>query len=133
MSFRLVTVLSLLASAALGCGGVNGTADPVEESGDPGTGGSTSGTGFVDVTVATTNPIANTTYEVSISNGQKKAVAANAMVTFKTSRTGTHEISLSSIPAPCTLSGDNPVVVDVANQHHYSITFAVACPGGPTP
>lgn len=133
MSFRLVTVLSLLAPAVLGCGGVNGTADPVEETGGPGDGGSTAGIGFVDVTVATTNPVANTSYEVSISNGQKKTVAANAMVSFKTSRTGTHEISLSSVPAKCTLSGDNPVVLDVLNQHHYYIDFAITCPGAATP
>jgi hypothetical protein len=128
-----MTLLSLLVPTVLGCGGVNGTADPVDQSGDPGNGGSTAGIGFVDVTVATINPIANTIYEVSISNGQKKTVGANAMVTFKTSRTGTHEISLSSVPATCTLSGDNPVVLDVLNQHHYYIAFTITCPGAAAP
>jgi hypothetical protein len=125
-----VRLAILLIPAALACSGHSGNTSFTGDSGDQGNGASTEGSGYIDVTVSTQNPVAtSTTYLVSISNGQKKSVDANGSVSFKTNRTGTFEVTISSVPAACTLSGDNPVVVSVRRLHHHAVTFTITCPG----
>lgn len=123
-----LTVLTTV--GVLACSGVNGDAGNIRDPNDPGI-EPPEGSGFIEVTVATTNPVANTSYTVTISNGQKQTAGANATLTFTTKRTGTHEISLSSVPAGCVVAGDNPIVVDVRRSEHVDVAFSVTCQGIP--
>ncbi len=127
-----VSALMVLATtASLACSGVNGDAGHVRDPNGPGI-EPPQGPGFIQVSVSTANPEANTSYTVTISNGQKQTAGPNSTLSFTTIRTGTHEISLSSVPADCTVAGNNPIVVDVSLSQHVSVEFSVTCPGGPS-
>lgn len=110
------------------CGGVNATASTFEP-GDDDDPQIPAGSGFIEVSVATTNPPPGVLYVVAISNGQKQTTAPNATLNFTTTRTGTHEIVISSVPAVCTLAGTNPVAVSVRPLEHVSVGFSITCPG----
>ena len=127
--WRKVSTLAVLTIAAgLACSGVNGDASSIRNPNEPGI-EPPAGSGFIQVTVATTNPAANTLYTVTISNGQKQTAGANTTLNFSTTRTGTHEISLSSAPAGCVVAGDNPIVVNVHDREHVNVGFSVTCQG----
>ena len=125
-NWQRVAILAM--AGGLACGGVNGDAGNIRDPNEPGI-EPLDGPGYIQVIVATTNPAANTSYTVSISNGQKQNAAANATLNFTTKRAGTHEVSLSSVPAGCVVSGDNPIVVNVRRSEHVNVGFSVTCQG----
>ena len=115
-------------AGGLACGGINSDAGNIRDPNEPGI-EPLDGPGYIQVIVATTNPEVNTTYTVTISNGQKQTAAPNATLNFTTKRAGTHEVSLSSVPADCVVTGDNPIVVDVRRSQHVNVAFSVTCQG----
>jgi len=120
----------LLVLLMLGCRGVVGRG--VTFTGDDEDPPPPPGSGIIEVSVTTTNGPATLSYTVSISNGQKKTLPANGVVEFTTSRTGHHDVAISGVPPACTLSGPNPVAVEVANNLRSAVGFAVLCQG-PSP
>jgi len=125
---KLSMLATLTLVGGLACGGVNGDASNIRDPNDPGI-DPPDGPGFIQVTVATANPAPNTSYTVTISNGQKQTAGPNTTLTFTTIRAGTHEISLSSVPAGCVVAGDNPIVVDVHQSEHVNVEFSITCQG----
>jgi hypothetical protein len=130
--WRRVSMLAALTMAGgLACSGVNGDANNIRDPNGPGI-ETPDGPGFIQVTVATANPAAGMSYTVTISNGQKQTAGPNATLNFTTIRAGTHEISLSSVPAGCVVAGDNPIVVNVHQSEHVNVEFSITCPGNPS-
>jgi hypothetical protein len=111
----------------LGCNGrPNGTAGPNDDDGDGG--GSPGGSGRIEVTVAVTASPPGASYVVTISNGQKRTVGPNETAAFTTSRTGTHEVAISSVPSACTLAEQNPQIITVHQSETVAVGFSITCP-----
>ncbi len=131
-NWRRVSLLAALAMVGgLACGGVNGDASGIRDPNGPGL-ETPGGPGFIQVTVATTNPVVGMSYTVTISNGQKQTTGPNTTLNFTTMLARTHEISLASVPAGCTVAGDNPIVVNVHQNQHVNVEFLINCPGNPS-
>jgi hypothetical protein len=124
--YRTPLLAAALALALASCGGLNST---IPDDGDSPNPPPPEGFGYIEVSVTTASPPPGVMYTISISNGQKRSVEPNGSLRFTTKRTGTHEIEISSVPAACTLAGDDLVVVSVRRYEHVTVGFSISCPG----
>ena len=88
------------------------------------------GTGNLTVTTSTTGsgmPAAYTLNASGPGGSATQAIAPNTSVTFSAIAPGDYTVSLSDVPANCTVSGANPRTVTVPSGGTGSTTFAVSC------
>jgi glucose/arabinose dehydrogenase len=88
------------------------------------------GTGDLTVTTSTTGSDIPATYTLNASGpggSASQPIAPNTSVTFSTIATGDYTVSLSDVPANCTVSGANPRTVTVPAGGTGSTTLAVSC------
>ncbi len=87
-------------------------------------------TGNLTVTTSTTGSNQPSSYTLNASGpggSTTQAIASNTSVTFSAIATGDYTVSLSDVPANCTLSGANPRTVTVPSGGTGATTFAVSC------
>src|SRR6266550_1302156 len=87
-------------------------------------------TGNLTVTTSTTGSNQPSSYTLNASGpggSTTQAIAPNTSVTFSAIATGDYTVSLSDVPANCTLSGANPRTVTVPSGGTGATTFSVSC------
>src|SRR5256885_9779221 len=87
-------------------------------------------TGNLTVATSTTGSSMPASYTLSASGpggSTSQAIGANTSVTFSAITAGDYTVSLSNVPANCTLSGANPRTVTVPAGGTGSTTFSVSC------
>src|SRR5207248_1123319 len=88
------------------------------------------GDGNLTVATSTTGSSMPASYTLSVSGpggSTTQAIGANTSVTFTAITPGDYTVSLSNVPANCTLSGANPRTVTVPSGGTGSTTFSVSC------
>lgn len=109
-----LVVVSLVISAALGCG-------------DSVTGGGPIA-GSVEVTTATTGlDFDPDGYTVSLDGGAAQAIASESQHAFTAVAPGSHQVQLAGLTPNCAVQGDNPRGVTVTAGATATATFAVQC------
>ncbi len=88
-------------------------------------------TGAILVTVSTTGADTDVDpdgYAVIIDGERVQAVGVNATVMIGALRTGNHLLRLAGLAGNCSLSGTNPLSVDVVTENAASsVSFSVSC------
>ena len=107
---RLALGLCLLVPA---CGGGSDIVGPI--------------TGSVEITTSTTGTTDAAGYTVSIDGRAAEAIGLNATLTRTDLAPGAHSVLLGSLPAGCTVSGDNPRGVTIRPGITTPVPFAVTC------
>jgi Tol biopolymer transport system component len=92
-------------------------------------------TGTVIVTASTTGSLPDPDgYLVSADGGTGQSLAPEGQATFSGLAPGSHTFALSDLAPNCTVSGDNPVRIEVTRGTSTSVAFSVSCSGpAPTP
>ena len=108
---RAVCALAVVVALAA-CGDDNGT-------------GPNAGSITVSVTSAGVG-VDSAGYVVTVDNGDGQDVAANGDISISV-EAGSHSVELTGVGSNCTVSGDNPVTVDVASGQDAEVTFDVTC------
>ena len=94
---RALSALAVVAALAA-CGDDNGTGP---------------NTGSVTVSVTSTGAgVSSAGYVVTVDNGDGQDVAANGDISISVNA-GSHSVALTNLPSNCSVSGNNPVTVDV--------------------
>ena len=70
-------------------------------------------------------------YAVSVDGGASQSIGTNGSVTFTGLSAGNHSVTLSGVPANCTVSGSNPQTVSVPAGGTATATFSVSCAAPP--
>jgi Tol biopolymer transport system component len=83
--------------------------------------------GTIAVTVSTTGEDIPGGYTLVLDGGTTQAADANGSVTFTSVAVGSHEVELTDLPANCSVSGANPVTIEVTFGALTPITMAVQC------
>jgi len=84
--------------------------------------------GAIEVTTITTGEnLPDDEYTVSIDQGFGSSIGINATVTISLLTPGDHEVGLGSVPANCSVAGDNPRSVTVVAGATAQTTFNVSC------
>ena len=110
MRWMTLAVAGLVAGTA-GCGDSGGTVEPR--------------TGTLQITTATTNPIA-AEYNLVVDGASPRIVIANGSLSIPAMVEGTHLLQLA-VPTGCTIDGDNPRSVNVIANATTTVSFAVTC------
>jgi hypothetical protein len=84
-------------------------------------------TGALTVTTTTTGSNLPAGYTVTLDGGQSATIGANDSVTATGIDAGDHTLTLSGVPANCTVTGSNPLTVTVAADATTQATFAISC------
>lgn len=86
-------------------------------------------TGRIDVTVMTTGAGLDADgYTVDLDGGTvTRPVDTNGSVEFTGVEQGDHTVALVDVPANCTVTGDNPVELEVVAGETTAVSFAVEC------
>ena len=113
----IVPAILQLAVAIAGCDS-SGSANPPDpaDSGGLKVGVSTAGT-----------PVNGTGYYLTIGDKPGGVIAHNDSITREGLSPGSYQILLSSLPLNCTVSGENPMTVDVRPGTVATASFAVSC------
>lgn len=83
--------------------------------------------GSITVSVTSTGAgVGSAGYVVTVDNGDGKDVAANGDISISVNA-GSHSVALSNVPNNCSVSGNNPVTVDVTSGQDVEVTFSVTC------
>lgn len=83
--------------------------------------------GSITVSVTSTGPGTESgSFVVTVDNGDGQDVAANGDVSISV-EAGAHSVLLSGFGSNCSVSGDNPVNVDVATGEDVEVSFQVTC------
>ena len=108
---RALSALAVVAALAA-CGDDNGTGP---------------NTGSVTVSVTSTGAgVSSAGYVVTVDNGDGQDVAANGDISISVNA-GSHSVALTNLPSNCSVSGNNPVTVDVTAGQDVEVDFAVTC------
>ena len=77
--------------------------------------------GSIEISVTSIGADIPLSYTVALDGGTTHSVGANGSVTFTSVSVGSHEVELTDLPANCSVTGANPLTVDV--------TFGAQTPG----
>jgi TolB protein len=66
-------------------------------------------------------------YTLQIDEGQQQAIGLNASFDTTGLSTGTHTVALAGLAANCSVSGNNPRLVDITAEATISVSFQVTC------
>lgn len=72
-------------------------------------------------------------YMLQFNENKQQEIAANDTLIFDNQEYGTYELTLNDLPEDCSVSGENPVIVQVENQDEITVTFEVICSETPIP
>jgi hypothetical protein len=109
----IMLFLLAVVPAASGCGDDNGTTSP--------------GTGTIQVTTATTGTPGED-YTIIVDGASPRIIAATAALDIPDVEVGTHVVQLT-LPTGCTIDGENPRTVNVAEGATATVAFVVTCTG----
>lgn len=87
--------------------------------------------GSVGITVATVGSLLDADgYLLVVDDGEPQPIGVNAGVTVEGLAPGPHSIRLDGVAANCRVESDNPVAVEVTDDHAAAVAFAVTCHAG---
>ena len=89
--------------------------------------GCVAATGSLTVTTTTTGSNLPAGYTVTLETGQSGTIGANASVTATGIPTGGHTVTLSGVPANCTVQSPNPLAVTVTAGATAQASFTISC------
>lgn len=87
--------------------------------------------GSVGITVTTVGSLLDADgYLLVVDDGEPQPIGVNAGVTVEGLAPGSHSIQLDGVAANCRVESDNPVAVEVTDDHAAAVAFAVTCHAG---
>jgi len=92
-----------------------------------GSGGGGPPRGALRASAATSGSNLPTGYTVTLETGQSGTIGANASVTATGIPTGGHTVTLSGVPANCTVQSPNPLAVTVTAGATAQASFTISC------
>jgi hypothetical protein len=85
-------------------------------------------TGSIRITTSTTGPDPDANgYAFAVDGGSRQPIGVNATTTIANVSASAHTVRLSGVAANCSVQGNNPRSVTVANGATADLNFAVAC------
>jgi hypothetical protein len=81
----------------------------------------------IRVTVHTSGLDTDDSFLVSLDNDAQKTIASGVTLVLRSVTTGRHTVALSDVRENCAVSGQNPVVIDVAASATANVDFQLTC------
>lgn len=124
---RMVSLTAALLALTVSCGGDSALAGP-DNSGGEGRGGGDTSTGALKIaTESSGDDLDSDGYSLAVDNGAGQATGVNDTLTVTGLSAGDHQVTLFGVASNCSISGDNPRSVSVAENGTTATTYEVSC------